>query len=269
MTATCVRELMHPGLITCPSQASLGQVATELARRGLHAVLVVALDGTPIGVISDMDLLAGEWLSHEADEPGVARSMTAGQLMCSPLATIEGSAPVPEAAERLCRERIHRLVVTEEGRPVGMLTVRDLVAELAETPAGTLVQDVMSRGIVVCRDDTPVAAAARTMTERRSRSVVVVDLRGRPRGVVAGLELVALLATGARPQTVAEIMRPPLTIPPTASLREAARRMLEARSHRLLVVDPQDPGAMPLGIISTADIVTAMAAPGSGWHDRG
>ena len=33
---------------------------------------------------------------------------------------------------------------------------------------------VMSQAIVVCRPGTPLAAAARAMTERRSRSVVVV-----------------------------------------------------------------------------------------------
>ena len=64
----------------------------------------------------------------------------------------------------------------------------------------------------------------------------------------------------------AEIMHPPVTISPHASLREAADAMITHHIHRLVVVDPQQPMAMPLGIISTSDILIEMAQPGSAWQ---
>jgi CBS domain-containing protein len=51
-----------------------------------------------------------------------------------------------------------------------------------------------------------------------------------------------------------------------ASLREAAQLMIENHHHRLLVLDSGDPDAMPLGVISTYDIVVEMARPGSVWQ---
>ena len=39
--------------------------------------------------------------------------------------------------------------------------------------------------------------------------------------------------------------------------------MLRLHVHRLLVLDPAAPKGMPLGLISTADIVVEMATPGS------
>jgi len=42
--------------------------------------------------------------------------------------------------------------------------------------ARSVVEDVMSRGMVVCREDTSIAAAARAMTDRRSRSVLVASI---------------------------------------------------------------------------------------------
>jgi CBS domain-containing protein len=61
-------------------------------------------------------------------------------------------------------------------------------------------------------------------------------------------------------------MHPPLTIGPDATLREAADTMLQHHIHRLIVVDPAYPAGMPLGLISTSDIVIEMAAPGSVWQ---
>jgi CBS domain-containing protein len=61
-------------------------------------------------------------------------------------------------------------------------------------------------------------------------------------------------------------MHPPITIEPTASLREAIDRMITHHIHRLVVVDPQDASAMPLGVLSTADIFVEMAGPDSVWQ---
>jgi len=62
------------------------------------------------------------------------------------------------------------------------------------------------------------------------------------------------------------VMHPALTIHMTASLREAANQMIEHHHHRLIVVDPDQPDAVPLGIISSFDIVAEMSRPGSVWQ---
>jgi CBS domain-containing protein len=66
--------------------------------------------------------------------------------------------------------------------------------------------------------------------------------------------------------TVADVMHPALTIHMSASLREAADKMIKHHHHRLVVVDPDEPEAVPLGIISSFDIVAEMARPESVWQ---
>jgi CBS domain-containing protein len=61
-------------------------------------------------------------------------------------------------------------------------------------------------------------------------------------------------------------MHQALTISPRATLREAADLMIENHHHRLVVVDPEHPQSMPLGVISSYDIVNEMAQPGSVWR---
>jgi CBS domain-containing protein len=61
-------------------------------------------------------------------------------------------------------------------------------------------------------------------------------------------------------------MHPALTITMDASLQEAANKMIENHHHRLVVIDPEDPESIPLGIISSFDIVGEMARPDSAWQ---
>ncbi|MGH3006064.1 MAG: CBS domain-containing protein [Gaiellaceae bacterium] len=112
-----VRDFMHPGLIICPPDTRLGEVASLLVRHRVHAIVVAGDDGEQLGVLSDTDLLAGEWLGTSPQDLETMRSITAGELMTSPLATIDAGASVSEAAARLRKERIGRLVVIEDGRP--------------------------------------------------------------------------------------------------------------------------------------------------------
>lgn len=95
----------------------------------------------------------------------------------------------------------------------------------------------------------------------------MVDAKGQPLGVVSGMDLVTFCENdGCGAATVADVMHDPLTIEMSASLREAADKMIKSHHHRLIVVDPDDPEAVPLGIISSYDIVAEMARPESPWR---
>jgi len=264
-----VRDLMHPGLLTCRPEATLGQVSVLLTQHHVHALIVADRDDRPIGIVSDYDLLAGEWLSADSQSLATMRNLTAGELMSSPIDTIEAGMPLGVAAHMLIDKDINRLLVIEKGSPTGVISTSDFVSSIAreETPLRQTVADVMSDAILVCRDKTPLTSAARTMTQAGWRSVLVVDAKGKPEGVVSGKDLLPYVENGVDEKlTVRDIMHPTLTIDIHARLREAADLMIQNHYHRLVVVDQDDPQAFPLGIISSFDIVAEMARPGSTWQ---
>ena len=261
-----VRELMHPGVLTCQPNASLGQVAVLLAQHHIHALIVSDRDGRPLGIISDYDLLAGEWLSVDAESLDAMRKLTASDLMSYPVDTIEADMKLKDAAHILMEKDVNRLLVTEDGNPAGVISISDFVASIAreEKPQRETVADVMADAILVCRGKTPIISAARSMTEAGWRSVLVVDAKGKHLGVVSGKDLMHFVENGVdKSLTVRDVMHPALTININASLREAADLMIQKHHHRLIVVDDEDPDAFPLGIISSFDIVAEMARPGS------
>jgi CBS domain-containing protein len=265
-----VRDLMHQGLFTCHPEATLGQVSALLSRYQVHALIVVDHADHPIGILSDFDLLAGEWLSADPLSLSTMRSVTAGELMSSPIDSIEASISLRAAAQLLIEKDINRLLVTENRVPIGVISTSDFVSSIAEEEKSQreTVADVMSDAILVCRDKTPLVSAARTMTQAGWRSVLVVDAKGKPEGVVSGKDLLPFVENGVEEKlTVRDIMHPALIIGIHASLREAADLMIQKHHHRLVVIDEQDPESFPLGILSSFDIVAEMARPGSIWQE--
>lgn len=91
------------------------------------------------------------------------------------------------AVTALRDKRIGALVVTDEtGSLVGILSERDIVRKLADTPGQTLPQkvgDVMTQKVETCTPDEPLVSVLRRMTEGRFRHMPVVD-SGRLAGVV-------------------------------------------------------------------------------------
>ncbi len=265
-----VMDLMHKGLATCPPGASLGQVADRLTKHHVHALIVAEPAGEPLGIISDFDLLAGEWLSVDQESLETMRKMTARDLMTSPIESIEANTSVEEAANKFLEKQIHRMLVSEKGRPVGVISVSNFVANIAaqEKAKREIVGDVMSDTFLVCRDKTTVISAARTMTQAGWRSIVVVNPEGKPIGVVTGNDLMRLAGKSVDENlTVTDVMnRHLITIDIHASLQQAADIMIREHKHRILVVDDKHPESFPLGVISSFDIVAEMATPGSIWQ---
>jgi CBS domain-containing protein len=264
-----VRDLMHPGLLTCQPETTIGQLSALLTRHHIHALIVADPDNHPVGIISDYDLLAGEWLSADSESLAAMRKLTAGELMSSPIDTVEASSSLQVAAHKLIEKDINRLLVTDNGIPVGVISISDFVSSIAgeEKAPRSTVADVMSDAILVCRDKTPLISAARTMTQAGWRSVLVVDAKGKPEGVVSGKDLLPFVQDGVDEKLIVrDIMHPALTIDIHAGLRAAADLMIQKHYHRLVVVDQDDPDSFPLGIISSFDIVAEMARPGSVWQ---
>jgi len=264
-----VKDLMHPGVMTCKPTTSLGQVAVLLDQHQVHALFVTDRDGRILGIISDFDLMAGEWLSSDTESLAVMRKLTASDLMTHPVDSVEASIPLSEAVNLLMEKGVSRLLVTDHGKPVGTISLSDFVASIAHEvkPKRETVGDVMSDAILVCRGKTLVISAARAMTSAGWRSVLVVDVKGKILGVVSGYDLLRFVKEGVDENlTVRDVMHPALTIDRQASLREAADMMIKNHYHRLVVIDKDDPDAFPLGAISSFDIVAEMAQPDSVWQ---
>jgi CBS domain-containing protein len=134
------------------------------------------------------------------------------------------------------------------------------------TPFDRPVTTYMARALETARAETPISEIAATMHARRISGVPVLDERARLIGVVTRTDLIALGALqagrrGTSPamplprRTAREVMTlQPLTIPRSASVRDAARVMATHAIHRVFVTD----GDAVVGVIGAVDIAAAV-----------
>jgi CBS domain-containing protein len=130
LAKVAVDGFMHPGVLTCPPETSLLDVARMMAMYRVHGVVVYQDDENEIwGVDSDADLVA-------AAAADVLTERTAGQTAGTPAVTVErGDSLLSAAKEMASREATHAVVVSSLGRrPIGVLSSLDLARAIGRQP---------------------------------------------------------------------------------------------------------------------------------------
>ncbi len=96
--------------------------------------------------------------------------------------TIPQATVVRDAVERMKRDRVGALVVSDDGHTLqGIMSERDILHALASHGARLLdmsVRDIMTRQVEACHPDDDLKRIMTTMTHRRFRHMPVVDDSG-------------------------------------------------------------------------------------------
>jgi CBS domain-containing protein len=112
-------------------------------------------------------------------------------------------------------------------------------------------RSLVQRAPVTCGEATTCADAASLMRQQVVGSIVVLDGRSRPVGIVTSHDMVQIAAEGAGARPVAEIMsRDPVALPGHALAYEAAMVMLARRIRHVLVFE----GDQLAGVVSERDL---------------
>ncbi len=103
----------------------------------------------------------------------------------TPLTTVE------EAVKLMYREGVGSvIVVSPEGRVLGIFTERDLVRLIGEgKPLTSKIGDLMTKDPVTVFEDDTLTKAVTLMAERRIRHLPVVDRDGRLKGVISARDI--------------------------------------------------------------------------------
>lgn len=124
----------------------------------------------------------------------------------SAVVTIEDTATLVEAAEALDSHNIGALVVIDaQGRPVAVMTERDIIRELAVHGAASLqrsVANAMTPVFLTAMLDETVESVMMRMTGRRVRHLPVLD-EGKLAGIVSIGDVVKAKIADAEAQTAA------------------------------------------------------------------
>lgn len=128
-----------------------------------------------------------------------------------------------------------------------------------------LVGEVMHRGVLTCRRETPIQDVARTMSENDVSALVVVSEGGHMIGLISRTDLVNARLYEQywkhwRGLTAGHIMvTDVVAVHAGDSMQDASRLMMERHIHRVVVVEEAGEGVKPIGIVSVTDVVRDIA----------
>ncbi|HEX5053363.1 MAG TPA: CBS domain-containing protein [Planctomycetota bacterium] len=126
-----VQDIMNMSLSTCSAHDRLDAAAARMWEHDCGCLPVVDHDGRPMAMITDRDLCMAAFTTGKrlADLP-VAHAMSKQLVSCRP------QEDVAVAAQRMCKHGVRRIpVVDAAGKLMGLLSLNDLAAAMAEGPA--------------------------------------------------------------------------------------------------------------------------------------
>lgn len=115
-----------------------------------------------------------------------------GDAMSSPVITVNEETNVRDSAILMTDKGIGSLIVLEDGKPVGIVTKRDMIKRVVsecKDPCGTKIRDIMTSPVITTSKDVGVLSAMRTMREHQISQLLVLD-GDRMVGVISERDLI-------------------------------------------------------------------------------
>jgi len=119
-----VRDVMTKDVKTVEPDSSIKEVVAAMNRFNIGSIVVVQGD-RPVGVISERDIL------RRVVEPCLSpETLTAGQVMTSPVHTVSESTSLDEVAKLMVEKKVRKIPVMDKEKLVGIVTFTDIVTKM-------------------------------------------------------------------------------------------------------------------------------------------
>lgn len=111
-----VVDLMAQGVVIARPDHTVDYVRRQMKTLEINAVPVADPDGKPLGILRASDLIQGVEPDWRVD-----------RVMTLHVPTIEGTIAIREAARLMVEQRVHHLIVTQNGKISGILSSFDFL----------------------------------------------------------------------------------------------------------------------------------------------
>ncbi len=116
-----VKELMSSAPVILEPEESAAVAARLMRERNIGVLPVCDAGGSLVGMLTDRDIV-----TRCVAAGAIAAETPVRDIMSNGAVTAETDEPLEKALERMQREQVRRLPVTQDGRLVGMLSIADV-----------------------------------------------------------------------------------------------------------------------------------------------
>jgi signal-transduction protein with cAMP-binding, CBS, and nucleotidyltransferase domain len=120
-----VKNLMIEDIASVESSVALSEAMKLMVERDIGSV-VVTRKGEMVGILTERDVMKKFCFDSEC------ALLKVGEVMSTPLISVEGKMSIGEAMSVMSEKKIRRLLVTEERKIRGIITETDLMRKTLE-----------------------------------------------------------------------------------------------------------------------------------------
>ena len=116
-----VRDAMTTVVLTIGPAHTLRQAATLMSARHVGAAVVLDPDDSGLGILTERDILNSVGMGQSPDAERAHAHTTTDVVFAAPSWTLD------EAAHAMTHGSFRHLIVLDQGEPVGIVSVRDII----------------------------------------------------------------------------------------------------------------------------------------------
>lgn len=123
-----IGDVVRCSAAVCDEATTICEAANSISNEKSGALFVIADSGRAVGVVTDRDF------AKKVVAGGVSTSLPVTAIMTTPVIEVESSERIFQALLTMLGRDIHHILVTEDGKPKGVLTSHDLMLLQGKSP---------------------------------------------------------------------------------------------------------------------------------------
>lgn len=140
---------LHPECVTAKRDATVLELAQEMAAEAVGTVVIVDDKQVPVGIVTDRDILCRVIAKSKNDT-----STTAEEIMSAPLVCVPSETGTLEALSKMQQSGVRRLpVIDDDGRVMRIISLDEVVQGLSDElfNVGQAIRIELTRGVSMSR----------------------------------------------------------------------------------------------------------------------
>jgi len=201
------------------------------------------------------------WQSLENNYTIAAKDMSQqiNSIISTDILSVPPDAPLKDCIALMKKQRSSCLLITEQGKPLGIYTERDIVRSLYNQidPAHTPIQDVMTQPVITAPSNITLFEAYYLLSSNKIRHLLIVDNHGKSKGILTQTNIITYLRKGYffGAKTIDTILtRNLLTFKQDDSLLEIISAMVQRSLSCVVIAEKKS----PIGIFTERDAINLL-----------
>ncbi|NVM28213.1 MAG: CBS domain-containing protein [Candidatus Helarchaeota archaeon] len=271
MKRISVQDIMARKVIGVDYETKVDEIIKIMGEKKIGSIVILDKE-KPVGMITIRQLLQ---IAEKCTPPA---SLKAGDVMSSPVITVQPNVNLRQASILMLQKGIKKLVVEENGKLIGLLTTTDiervfiplnsvfdilkdesamsvaLREEFQKDMEQKLVEELMTKDVKTITISMKINEIAKIMNQTKIGSLIVTKDE-KAIGIVTDVDIMRrIMNFGLDPCSVTaeEAMEDLVTIFPKDSLKSAVEKMIDKTVKKLGVIDSNE---ALVGIITTTDFL--------------